>query len=103
MKRPEPSIRPGITEVECKLTSLHLNRNGVCGRGGEIHARPGSASKNSEGENLRFYQQESRNDQALGSAGKLSDLRILFPVGKFPDKDGQNELCGQKRDSGLRH
>jgi hypothetical protein len=103
MERAKLPVRTGIAEVKRKLPGLNLNRHGVSSRGCEIYTRPGPGTKYSKGQDFSAHQKKSRDHQALGAARKFSDLRVLWPVGKLPDKKRQNKLRRQKRDSRLRH
>jgi len=60
-------------------------------------------SENSEGQDFCAYQQHRGNHQAFGAAGKILNFCIRTTVGKHPDENRQNELCGEKRNPGLRH
>src|ERR1700674_2909010 len=103
VKGAELSIRTGITEVERELSGLDLDGHGVSRRSGEIYVRPCLHAEDSEGHDFCANEQKGSNDQSLGAAGKTFNLCIRARVGELPDEKSQNELCGEKGDSSLRH
>src|SRR5450631_962473 len=103
VKGAEFSIRAGIAEIESELSGLDLDRHGIGRRRGEIYVSPRLHAKDSQRHDFDAYYQQCGNHQTLGTAGKILDLGIGGTVGELPDKNRQNELCGEKGDSRFRH
>src|ERR1700730_450950 len=103
VKRAELPVGTGVAEIESELSGLDLDRHGVGRRWGEILGSPRFGSKNAEGQNFGAHEKESGYHQPLGAALKSLDLGIFTTPGKYPDKNGENELRSQKRDSRLSH
>src|SRR5437763_1920878 len=103
MNRAEPSVRAGIAEVKSKLSRLHLQGHGVGSRWCEIYVGPGLGAKCAESQNFRSHQQKSCNDQTHGPAGEILDSLSGMATRESPNKKGQQELRGQKRNPRFCH
>src|SRR6267143_4515628 len=103
MQWAERTIRAGVAEIKSKLSGLDLNWHRVRRRWSEVDAGPSFRSEHPKRQHFGSYQQESGYHQSHRSAGKISNLGAGLGVGEFPDKKGEKELRGQKRNAGFCH
>src|SRR5271166_956860 len=103
VKGAERSIRTGVAKIESELARLDLYRHSAGRWRVEVDIRPRFDAEYSEGQNLNAYNQEGSDHQTGGAARKVLDLRVRATIGELPDEKSQEQLCGEKGDSSLRH
>src|ERR1700732_660435 len=103
------SILTWITKIKCKLPGLSLNWHGVRRGWREIHPGPSLGSERAQSQNFHTYQNNGGDDQAFGATREnfKFSLRTRFVGGGLPDKQGKQDLRGQKGyaclDQGVSH
>src|SRR5579863_9052154 len=95
------SVGTGVTEVESELPRLRLNLQGVGFGGGKVNFRPRFLAQYAEGQDFRSDKDESGDDHEFGTARKMHHFRACFAIRVFPDKESEDELGKDERQSSL--